>query len=259
MFPAEPDPLQLPRPHLTLQAENITAAPPGAKVPVVHDVSFVLRAGHGLGIIGPTASGKSSLVRALVGAWLPMRGKVRIDGAALEHWAPSVLGRHIGYLPQDVELFDGTVAQNIARFEADASADDIVAAGRAAGIHEMVLRLPQGYETRIGEGGTALSGGQRQRLALARALYREPFLIILDEPNSNLDTEGEQALINAMLAIRNRGGIVVVVAHRPSLLQGVDQVLVLGDGRVQAFGSRDEILAKVTRRTAATTPLRVAE
>ena len=184
----------------------------------------------------------------LVGVWTPVRGKVRLDGAALDQWEPEALGQHIGYLPQDVELFAGTVAENIARFEPEPDAEAIIAAAKAAGVHELILRLPDGYDTQIGEGGAALSAGQRQRIALARALYGDPFLVVLDEPNSNLDAEGEQALTQAILGVRARGGIVVVIAHRPSALAGVDLVLVMADGQVQAFGPKDEVLNKVLRR-----------
>jgi ABC-type protease/lipase transport system fused ATPase/permease subunit len=186
-----------------------------------------------------------------VGVWTPARGKVRLDGAALEQWDPEALGRHIGYLPQDVELFAGTVAQNIARFEPEAQAEAIIAAAQAAGVHDLILRLPDGYETQIGEGGLSLSAGQRQRIALARALYGEPFLVVLDEPNSNLDAEGEHALTQAMLGVRARGGVVVVVAHRPSALASVDWVLMMAEGRVQAFGPKDEVLSKVLRPVSA--------
>ena len=211
----------------------------------MQDVNFGLKAGQGLGIIGPSASGKSSLARVIVGVWTPVRGKVRLDGAALDQWAPAELGPHIGYLPQDVELFAGTVAQNIARFEADAPSEAVIAAAQAAGVHEMIVRLPEGYDTQIGEAGAVLSAGQRQRVALARALYRDPFLVVLDEPNSNLDAEGDKALAQAILGVRSRGGIVIVVAHRPSALAGVDQVLAMINGRVHAMGPRDEVLAKL--------------
>ena len=231
----------------SLSVEGVAAMPPGTNKVVVQDVAFPLKAGNGLGIIGPSASGKSSLARMLVGVWTPMRGKVRLDGAALEQWSSEALGRHIGYLPQDVELFAGTVAQNIARFEPDARPEGHHCGRAGAGVHELILRLPEGYETQIGEGGKALSAGQRQRIALARALYGEPFLVVLDEPNSNLDAEGEQALTEAVLGVRARGGICIVIAHRPSALAGVDHVLVMAEGKVQAFGPKDEVLSKVLR------------
>jgi ATP-binding cassette subfamily C protein len=242
---SRPASLDLPDPSRTLIVEGLWIAPPGERHPIVKNVSFRLEAGQTLGIIGPSASGKSTLVRAIVGAWSPLRGTVRLDGAALEQWANEPLGRHIGYLPQDIELFDGTVAENIARFAPDASAADVLAAAMAADIHEMILRLPAGYETRIGEGGAVLSGGQRQRLGLARALYGLPFLIVLDEPNSNLDAAGEAALGRAIAQAKARAAIVIVVAHRPSALAGCDQVLVMADGQVQAIGPKEETLRKV--------------
>jgi ATP-binding cassette subfamily C protein len=241
------DPLKLPAPKSVLSIENAGAGAPGGQRFAVQDVSFELKAGSGLGIIGPSASGKSSLARMIVGVWPTWRGKVRVDGAALEQWLPEDLGRHIGYLPQDVELFAGTVAQNIARFDPEPKAEAILAAAKAADVHEMILQLPDGYETQVGEAGAALSGGQRQRIALARAIYGDPFLVVLDEPNSNLDNEGEQALTAAIMGIRERGGIVVVIAHRPSALAGVDQVLVMSEGRMQSFGPKDEVLSKVLR------------
>ena len=189
--------------------------------------------------------------------WVSVRGKVRLDGAALEQWNSEALGRHIGYLPQDVELFAGTVAHNIARFEPDPDAEAMIAAAGAAGVNEMVLRLPNGYDTQIGEGGAALSAGQRQRIALARALYRDPFLVVLDEPNSNLDADGDQALTQAIIGVRARGGIVIVVAHRTSALAGVDQLIVMAEGRVQAFGPKEALLAKMTQPRPAPVPLKV--
>lgn len=241
------DPMALPPPDRTVEVEALGVAPPGSQRIVVQDVAFRLERGQGLGIIGPSASGKSSLARAMVGVWRPVRGKVRLDGASLDQWAPEALGRHVGYLPQDVELFDGTVGENIGRFEPDADPAAVVAAARSADVHDMVLRLPDGYDTRIGEGGAALSAGQRQRIALARALYGDPFLVVLDEPNSNLDAEGEQALTQAILGVRCRGGIVVVVAHRPAALAAVDLVLAMSGGRAQAFGPKEEVLRKVLR------------
>jgi len=221
-------------------------------------VNLTLRGGDGLGIIGPSASGKSSLAKMLVGAWQPTHGKVCLDGAALEQWTPEALGRHIGYLPQEVELLAGTVAENICRFEPEHDSEAIVAAAKAAGVHELIAALSDGYEMQVGEQGSALSAGQRQWIALARALYGDPFFVVLDEPNSNLDATGEEALTRAMLGVRARGGIVVVVAHRPSALAAVDLTLMLSKGRVQAFGPRDEVLAKVLRRDPALPrPLRV--
>jgi PrtD family type I secretion system ABC transporter len=237
----------LPRPTKGLQVENLSVAAPGTFQPLVQGVSFELRAGSGLGVIGPSAAGKTTLARALVGAWLPMPrgGSIRLDGAALDQYDGAALGLDIGYLPQTIELFDGTVAENIARLDRDAAADAVIKAASLAAVHDMILRLPEGYNTRIGEGGCALSAGQRQRLALARALYGDPFLVVLDEPNSNLDTAGDAALTQAIASVRTRGGIVVVIAHRPSALAGVDLVLAVANGRMQAFGRKEEVLKKV--------------
>jgi ATP-binding cassette subfamily C protein len=240
--PAEPDYFDLPAPIKDLAVEGISVNPPGERRIVAQNINFALKAGNGLGIIGPNACGKSSLVRCLVGAWKPLQGKVRIDNAPLDQWNPTALGRHIGYLPQDIELIDGSVAENIARFDPASTSEEVVAAARAAAVHDLILRLPNGYQTRIGEQGAVLSAGQRQRIALARALYRNPFLVVLDEPNSNLDGEGEAALTDAILGIRNRGGIVIVVAHRPSAIAGVDRLLIMADGQQKHFGDRDEIL-----------------
>ncbi|MER9443661.1 type I secretion system permease/ATPase [Mesorhizobium sp. M0045] len=247
MLPRTATSVSLPAPVSALAVEGISVTPPGERRVVVQDAGFALDKGAGLGIIGPSASGKSSLVRAIAGIWLPIRGTVRLDGATLDQWSPEELGNHIGYLPQDVQLFDGTIAENIARFESRPPSDKILAAAQAAGVHDLVVHLPEGYETRIGEAGAALSAGQRQRVALARALYGDPFLVILDEPNSNLDAEGEAALAAAIEEVRARGGIAVVVAHRPSALASLDQVLVMANGRVQAFGPKNEVLGKVTR------------
>jgi ATP-binding cassette subfamily C protein len=247
LLPETATSVDLPAPTSALAVEGISVTPPGERRVVVQEASFALEKGAGLGIVGPSASGKSSLVRAIAGIWLPMRGTVRLDGATLDQWSLEELGSHVGYLPQDVQLFDGTIAENIARFEPQAASDKILAAARAAGVHDLVVHLAEGYETRIGEAGSALSAGQRQRVALARALYGDPFLVILDEPNSNLDAEGEAALTEAIQGVRARGGIAVVVAHRPSALASLDQVLVMANGRVQAFGPKNEVLNKVTR------------
>lgn len=241
------EPMELPRPQTRLTVERLTVAPPGVPKPTVLDVNFQLSSGAGMAIVGPSGSGKTTLVRALVGAWRPLHGKVRLDGASLDQWNPHSLGAHIGYLPQDVELFDGTVADNISRFGGKSDPKGVLAAARAAGVYSMIMHLPEGFQTRIGEGGRALSAGQRQLIGLARALYGEPFLIVLDEPNSNLDVEGDAALAGAILAVRQRGGIVIVVAHRPSALTNIDQVLVLTNGMVRSFGSREEVLASVAR------------
>jgi ATP-binding cassette subfamily C protein len=247
----------LQNPSSRLSVEGVSIVPPGDQKLIVQDVTFALQAGHGLGVIGPSGSGKSSLVRALVGVWQPARGKVRLDGAALDQWSSDVLGRHVGYLPQDVELFAGSVAQNIARFEPEASGEDIIAAAKEAGVHEMIIKMRDGYDTQIGEQGAALSAGQAQRVALARALYGNPFLIVLDEPNSNLDTEGDEALTRAVRASRERGAIVVIVAHRPIGIEAVDQLLVLKEGRVQAFGPKETVLGQVLQRVSPPTPIKI--
>ena len=204
-----------------------------------------MKAGQALGLIGPSAAGKSTLARAIVGVWPRARGAVRLDGADLDRWSVEELGSHLGYLPQDVELFEGTIADNIARFDENPESTDIIAAARAADVHEMVLRLPDGYETRLGPSGMTLSAGQRQRIALARALYGEPFLVVLDEPNSNLDAEGEAALDRAIQGIRARQGIVIIIAHRPRALTSADLIGVMGAGQLTAFGPKDEVFKNV--------------
>jgi len=253
-LPADDEQMELPKPVATVTVENISVMPPGDRRLVLQDVALRLDKGSALGVVGPSAGGKSSLVRALVGLWPVARGTVRLDGAALNQWPTEMLGQHIGYLPQNVELLSGTIAQNIARFEPDAKSENIIAAARAADVHELVLHLPDGYDSDIGEGGSMLSAGQRQRVALARALYGDPFLVVLDEPNSNLDAEGEEALTKAIMGVRARGGIVVVVAHRGNVLASVDQMMVINQGRVQFAGPKDEVLAKLRRPAAAPAP-----
>jgi len=249
-LPVQTAPTQLQNPREKLTLENVSVAPPGDPRLTVSDVSFGLKAGNGLGIIGPSGSGKSTLLRALVGVWKPARGHVRLDAASLEQWTSDDLGRHIGYLPQDVELFSGSIAQNISRFDPDATSDAIISAARLAGVHELIVTMRDGYDTEIGDHGSVLSAGQAQRIALARALYGDPFLIVLDEPNSNLDTDGDEALTRAVRGARARGAIVIVVAHRPIGIEGVDMLMVMKDGRMQAFGPKENVLGQVLPRTA---------
>jgi ATP-binding cassette subfamily C protein len=246
-FGGDDERMELPRPQARLAVEELTIAPPGQQKPTVTNVGFHLSGGAGMAIIGPSGSGKTTLARALVGVWQPVRGTVRLDEASLDQWGEERLGAHIGYLPQDIELFDGTVADNISRFGGKGDAKGVLAAARAAGADKMIMRLPEGFQTRIGEGGAALSAGQRQLVGLARALYGDPFLVVLDEPNSNLDVDGDAALAGAILAVRRRGGIVIVVAHRPSALANIDKVLVMSNGMLHSFGSREEVLANVIR------------
>jgi ATP-binding cassette subfamily C protein len=250
VMPEAETPLALPAPRKSLMLEAVSVATPGDHRVVVQDVTLRLEAGQALGVIGPSASGKSSLVRTIAGVWPAVRGRVQIDGASLDQWSPDALGRHIGYLPQDVELFEGTVAENISRFDEAATPAGVIAAAVAAGVHDLILSLPAGYETRVGEAGSSLSAGQRQRIGLARALYGDPFLVVLDEPNSNLDHAGDEALTAAIMAVRERKGVVIVVAHRPAALAGVDRMLVMREGRMVSLGSRDEILAAFLRQTA---------
>ena len=247
----------LPRPKGDLLVENLTAVPPGAGAPTLRQISFPLAAGQVLGVVGPSGAGKSTLARLIVGAWRPFSGKVRLDGADIHNWNRDELGPYIGYLPQDVELFDGTVSENIARFgELDSA--KIVAAAKRAGVHEMILRLPSGYDAPIGPGGCVLSGGQRQRIGLARAIFGDPALVVLDEPNSNLDEDGENALTNAIMDLKDAGTTVVIVSHRPSILGTMDQILVLADGVVRAFGSRSEVLARLARPVPTTSTVTAA-
>ena len=241
---------ELPKPVQSLEADGITVMAPAGQTPIVRDARFRLTAGEALGIIGPSGAGKTSLVRALVGIWRPSRGTVRLDGAALEQWDPEALGRHIGFVSQGIELFDGSIAETIARMTPAPDSEAVIRAARAAGAHDMILRLPNGYDTAIGEAGTVLSAGQRQRIALARALFGDPFLVVLDEPHSNLDHEGELALTQAIQAAKARRAIVVLIAHRPSALAACDKVLFLANGAQQAFGPRDEVLQKVLARPA---------
>jgi PrtD family type I secretion system ABC transporter len=258
-MPEQTAPMALNAPSKSLKVEGAAVVAPGTQKVVAQDITVTLEKGNGLGIIGPSASGKSSVARMLVGVWQPARGKVRLDGAALDQWSSEALGAHIGYLPQDVELLAGTVAQNIGRFQAETDSEAVIAAAKMAGVHELIVNLSEGYDTQVGEQGTSLSAGQAQRIALARALYHDPFLVVLDEPNSNLDSDGDEALTKAILAVRARGGIVVVVAHRPSAIAGVDFLMVMKQGRQQAFGPKDAIMSKLTQPQALPEPLKVVQ
>jgi PrtD family type I secretion system ABC transporter len=250
----------LPRPAARIDVEHLTAVPPCGAKPVVADVTFSAEAGDAVGIIGPSGSGKTSLVRVLAGVWPAAKGTVRLDGSTLDQWRKHELGRHLGYLSQSIDLFDATVAENVARMDPEPDHAAVLAAGELAGADEFIRRLPMGYDTPVGESGSLLSVGQRQRIGLARALYRKPFLLILDEPNAHLDSEGDIAFEKAVTAMRTEGAILIIVAHRPSALAACNKVLVLGNGVQQAFGPRDEVLRRVTGRplpAAGGAPLRV--
>ncbi|MDF5907666.1 type I secretion system permease/ATPase [Pseudomonas aeruginosa] len=242
--------MPLPVPRGALRVERLCAAAPGREQALLQDLGFALEPGEALGVIGPSGSGKSTLARLLVGAWQPLSGAVRLDGADLRQWSAAALGPHIGYLAQDVQLFAGSIAENIARF-AEVDAEKVVAAARLAGVHDLVLRLPQGYDTRLGDGGAGLSGGQRQRIGLARALYGRPALIVLDEPNASLDEAGEAALAEAIAAMRRHGSSLVLVTHKPAVLALTDKLLLLHGGRLQRFGATAEVLASASPPAAA--------
>ncbi|MBW6505118.1 MAG: type I secretion system permease/ATPase [Rhodobacteraceae bacterium] len=253
LLTAEPAPLPviaLPRPRALLDVQGLTVAPPGENRAVLRGVAFRLEPGQALGVIGPSGSGKSTLARALIGAWPAAGGTVRLDGATLAQYDPDVLGSYIGYLPQRVSLFDGTIADNIARLTPAPDGAQVVAAARRAAAHEMVLRLPDGYDTQLSALGGRLSGGQTQRIGLARALYGEPLLLVLDEPNSNLDNEGSTALNLAIRAVKAAGGAVLIMAHRPSAILECDLLLVLDAGIARAFGPRDRVLSEMVQNHA---------
>ncbi len=246
-IPEEAALTKLPKPTRKLSTESLFMRFPGQEKFILSDVSFELEAGHAIGVIGPSASGKSTLARIVTGVWPPERGKVCLDGAAINQFSSADLGQYIGYLPQSVELFSGTIAENISRFLADAKDEDIIAAAKAAGVHEMILEFPKGYNSEVGEAGCILSAGQRQRIGLARALYGWPFLVVLDEPNSNLDSAGETALTAAIKQVCEKGGSVLVIAHRPSALAACDRVMVLANGRIHQIGPKDEVLNAVLK------------
>ncbi len=245
--PPRPLRLPLPPPKGLVAVEALTAVPPNSQVQILRGVTFTVQPGEVVGIIGPTAAGKSTLAKHLVGVMQPAAGAVRLDGARLDHYNSASLGRYIGYLPQDIELFGGTVAQNIARF-GELDGEQIVAAAQRAGVHDMILQMPHGYETPIGEGGAFLSGGQRQRVALARALYGDPVLVVLDEPNANLDDQGEAALMKAVADLKSRGATVFLITHKTNILSLTDKILILANGMVQMFGPRDEVMAALRQK-----------
>jgi PrtD family type I secretion system ABC transporter len=240
-------PMPLPSPTGRVKVEGLVVLAGDAKRPILNGISFALEPGSVLGVIGPTGGGKSTLARALVGIWQPTKGVVTLDGAPLAQWDGQQLGQSVGYLPQEVALFAGTIEDNIARFALEPHPEAVVEAAKLADVHELILRLDAGYNTKIGEGGAALSAGQRQRIALARAVYGQPKFIVLDEPNSNLDADGEIALVQAIKSLKQRGVTVVVIAHRPSAISAVDDLLYLRDGQQLALGPRDEVLSQVTQ------------
>lgn len=243
---APPRSIELGAPSAELSIRDLWVAPPGVQRMTVQGAALSLTPGQALAIIGPSAAGKTSLMKAMLGIWRPQRGEVRLDGATLDQWAAESLGRHIGYVPQTVELVDGTIGENIARFDPDATSDGVIAAARAAGMHETILAMPDGYDTRLTGGGLELSAGQRQRVGLARALYGEPFLVALDEANSNLDSAGDAALAKAVEDVRKRGGIVVMITHRPATLGPISHVAVMAGGRIIDLGERDEVMKRLS-------------
>lgn len=254
----------LPAPCRSLTLDHVCVAPPASAFATLQGVSFALKAGDAMAVVGPSAAGKSTLARALIDVWPVVRGEIRLDGAEIGQWSREDRGRFTGYLPQAVDLFEGTIGENIARFSPEAEDAAIIAAAREAGAHEMILRLPQGYDTVIGESGFALSAGQKQRIGLARALFGSPFLVLLDEPNANLDAEGEAALGRAIRAVRARGGIVILMAHRPAALAEVGHVLFIREGRQAAFGPREAVMRRILAQpdpadASSVTPLRPAQ
>lgn len=248
---AEPQRMALPDPEGHIQVENLVVAPPGAKLPVIRNISFVVPAGSIVGIVGPSAAGKSTLARALLGIWAPQHGTVRLDGADISAWDKNKLGPHLGYLPQDIELFEGTISDNIARF-GKVDPEKVVLAARIAGVHEMILQQSDGYDTVIGSEGVNLSGGQRQRVGLARAVYGSPRLIVLDEPNSHLDEVGERALGVALQKIKETGATVFIISHRPNILSRLDRVMMLNAGVITMYGPREQVIAELAKQQAKT-------
>ncbi|MES2901302.1 MAG: type I secretion system permease/ATPase [Pseudomonadota bacterium] len=244
--PARSNGMPLPKPTGALSLHNVTAGPPGSQAPVLKNINFAIQAGEILGVIGPSGSGKSTLARLMVGVWPAAIGKVRLDGSDLYQWNKDELGPHLGYVPQDIELFGGSISENIARF-GDIDPEKVVLAAKRAGVHEMIQQLPKGYDTVLGEGGAGLSGGQKQRLGLARAMYGDPSLLVLDEPNSNLDDVGELALVNAIQDLNRRGKTIVLITHRTSIIGVTNKLLLLRDGMAEMFGPTDQVLAELQK------------
>jgi ABC-type protease/lipase transport system fused ATPase/permease subunit len=237
----------LPRPKGRLTVEALNFAPMGAPKLLLGNINFTVEAGETLGVIGPSGAGKSTLARLLVGIWRPNNGVVRLDGADVFTWDRADFGRHVGYLPQDTELFAGTIRDNIARFRGDVEDEEVVRAAQLAGVHELILRLPRGYETDVGDGGHTLSAGQRQRVGLARTMLGNPAFIVLDEPNASLDAEGEEALMKAIDAMKSNGATVVIISHKPSVFRAADKMLVLREGRIELFGPRDQVMNRLMK------------
>ncbi|HCW94708.1 MAG TPA: type I secretion system permease/ATPase, partial [Pseudomonas sp.] len=246
---AEPQRMSLPAPEGHVLVENLIVSAPGSKAPILRNVSFAVPAGSVVGVIGPSASGKSTLARALLGVWAPQHGVVRLDGADINNWDKRELGPYVGYLPQDIELFEGSISENIARFR-EVDPEKVIQAAKTAGVHEMILQLQEGYDTVIGTAGVNLSGGQRQRIGLARAIYGNPRLIILDKPNSNLDEVGERALAMAIQQLKASGATVFIITHRTSILAQLDRLLVMSNGAIGLYGPRDKVMAELNKQQA---------
>lgn len=258
LVPPEPPKTPLPTPRAILDVQHLTVVPPGEKQACLKTVSFKVRPGQAIGVIGPSGAGKSTLARALTGLWRPAGGKIRLDGAALEQYEPAVWGAHVGYLPQRVQLFEGTITENVSRLAEHPDASMVVEAAKKADAHEMILKLPEGYDTRVTPGGGRLSGGQIQRIGLARAMYGDPVLLVLDEPNSNLDNEGSEAVNRAIRGLKAAGKSVLIMAHRPAAIQECDLLLMLEAGTVRAFGPKEEVLRQVVKNAEEITQARGA-
>jgi len=257
--PPAPREIALPPPRGVVEVRDLWVAAPGTTKPIVSGVSFRLEPGQGVAIVGPSAAGKTTFAKALLGIWPWLRGDVRLDGATPDQWDPEVLGRCFGYVPQNVELLEGTISENIARFDPDATSDKVIAAARAAGLDDLIKGMSAGYDTPVSQGGASLSAGQRQRIGLATALYGDPHLLVLDEANSNLDAAGDAALANAIGSVRQRGGIVVMITHRLAMLGPVSHVAVMNDGRLAEFGERDEVLKRHMAQSNAGKPAKPAK